>query len=126
MTGLAPQFWVERDDQHREVHYALSGLFTEDVIPNLFKSLFEASLPFIEDKGGFRVLGDLREFVVQPQEISPYMQKSQDDSARAGVDRMAIVYSSALVKLQFTRVSAALELGTFTDPDEALSWLRAS
>lgn len=125
MEGLAPQFWVKRLDEHREVHYALSGLFTEDVLPRLFKSLYEASAPFIEDKGGFRVLGDLREFAVQPKEISPYMQRSQDDSAKAGVDRMAILYTSTLVKLQFTRISSALELGTFTDKPEAIVWLRS-
>ncbi len=125
MNELAPQFSVKRLEECREVHYALSGLFTEELIPQIFKSLYETSLPFIEDRGGFRVLGDLRDFVVQPQEISPYMQRSQDDSAKVGVDRMAIVYSSALVKLQFTRVSAALDLGTFTEPDEALAWLRS-
>ncbi len=125
MNSLSPTFSVTREDHRREVHYELNGLFTQDNIPALMKALYKASEPFILEKVGFRVMGDLREFSVQTKEIAPYMQASQDASASFGVDKMAIIYSSMLVKQQFKRVSTALDLGTFTDKSEALAWLRS-
>ncbi|MEL7188314.1 MAG: STAS/SEC14 domain-containing protein [Pseudomonadota bacterium] len=125
MSTLTAAFEVTRDTAHREVFYRLSGLFTQDKVDELFAELFSASQPFIEDKGGFRVIGDLREISVQTREISDRIRFSQESSARAGVTKMAIVYSSILVMQQFRRNSEALNLGLFEDMDEAYAWLRS-
>ena len=88
------------------------------------KALYKQSLPFIETKRTFRGFGDLTEFAVQKQEVVDIVQVSQESSAELGVDRMAVQYSSTLVKIQFRRISDALELEFFEDRDEALAWLR--
>jgi len=124
MEELRPNFEVTRDDQRREVHYVLSGLFNHDVMPELFAKLFETSKPLIDDRKGFRVFGDLRALKVQPRDIVEHIQYSQESAARSGVTRMALVYSSTLMMQQFRRVSGALNCEFFQDPDQAIDWLR--
>lgn len=124
METLAPSFSVKRNDAMREVYYTLSGLFSLQDIDALFSELLKASEPFIEDREGFRVLGDLREFTVQTREVGEKMRLSQETSAKVGVDKMAIVYSSVLLKQQFRRVSEALECEFFESNADAIAWLR--
>lgn len=68
-------------------------------------------------QGGFRVIGDLREISVQTREITERIRFSQESSARAGVTKMAIVYSSTLVMQQFRRNSEGLNVALFEDMD---------
>ncbi len=124
MTTLAPTFSVTRNQELREVYYTVSGLFTVEKIEELFAELIKVAKPFMDDRKGFRALGDMREFSVQTREVVEQLQLSQDTSAKVGVDKMAIVYSSVLVKQQFRRVSDALQLGMFESKAEALAWLR--
>lgn len=124
MTTLAPTFSVTRNQELREVYYTVSGLFTVEKIEELFAELIKVAKPFMDDRKGFRALGDMREFSVQTREVVEQLQLSQDTSAKVGVDKMAIVYSSVLVKQQFRRVSDALQLGMFESKAEALVWLR--
>lgn len=124
METLAPSFSVKRNDAMREVYYILSGLFSLQDIDALFSELLTTAKPFIEDRKGFRVLGDLREFTVQTREVGERMRLSQETSAKVGVDKMAIVYSSVLLKQQFRRVSEALECEFFETKADAIAWLR--
>lgn len=125
METLAPDFTVSRNDERREIFYSMSGLFTLEKVQELFAELLRTARPFIEDRKGFRVLGDLREMTVQTREIADQIKMSQDTSAKVGVDKMAILYSSTLMKQQFRRASDALDCQFFTDRAEAIAWLRA-
>ena len=125
MADLTPAFNVARKDAQREIHWSASGLWDAAKMAELFSELLDISRPFRHDKMGFRVLGDLRDFAVQPREIAALIEQSQRASAQYGVDRMAIVCSSVLVKQQFRRVSEALECEYFTDKSEAIAWLRS-
>ncbi len=124
METLAPTFTVSRNDGAREVHWSAAGLWTDGKVAELQGALFQAAKPFIDDAKGFRVLGDLREFAVQPRDLAEKMRLSQENSARVGVTRMALLVSSTLVKQQFRRVSAALECQFFSEKAAALAWLR--
>ncbi len=124
MQRLAPSFTVTREDNPREIHWTVVGLFDQQKIGELFSALLESSKPFRDDRKGFRVLGDLRDFAVQQREVAEMMETSQEVSAQLGVDRMAIVYSSMLVKQQFRRVSDALECEFFDAKADAIAWLR--
>ncbi|MDJ0978871.1 MAG: STAS/SEC14 domain-containing protein [Erythrobacter sp.] len=124
METLAPTFTVSRDEARREILYSHSGLFTSGKMEELFVALLRAAKPFIDDRQGFRVLGDLREMVVQTREVADKLKLSQDTSAKVGVDKMAILYRSTLMKQQFRRASDALQCEFFTDRAEALAWLR--
>ena len=125
MEDLKPSFLVTRDDARREVHYSVSGLFSQEDSLQLFSDLLKTARPFIDDGKGFRVLGDLREFKVQTREVVDQMRYSQETSAKVGVTRMAILYSSVLMMQQFRRVSEALECEFFDNEDDALAWLRS-
>ena len=125
MDTLAPSFSVTRNDDLREIYYTISGLFTLETVNEMFAELSRVAQPFVEDRKGFRVLGDLRGFSVQTREVVEKIQLSQDRSAKVGGNKMPILYSSVLVKQQFRRVSDALELGMFENKAEALIWLRA-
>lgn len=124
MASLTPDFSITRDDARREVHYAVAGLFTDETIERFFEQLQRTAHPFVEDRQGFRAIGDLTRYAVQPRGIAEKMRRSQDVSAKVGVTRMAVVYSSVLQMQQFRRVSSALEMGYFEDKAAALDWLR--
>ena len=125
METLAPSFSVSRNDARREIYYSLSGLLTLEVTDQLFAELLGKARPYIDDRKGFRVLGDLRDMTVQTREVADRIKLSQDTSARVGVDKMAILYRSTLMKQQFRRASDALECQFFTDRAEAIAWLRS-
>jgi hypothetical protein len=124
MNQFKPSYTIERDDVRCEIHWTACGLWSAGEAEALTKALFKKSLPFIEAKKSFRVLGDVREFHVQSKEVVEIMEGSQRSSAELGVDRMAIVYSSTLVKMQFRRISEMLEAQFFEDREAALEWLR--
>ena len=125
MQTLAPEFSVTRVEHPREIHWTATGLLDQAKLAQLFSTLLETSKPFRHDKKGFRVLGDLREFAVQPREIAALIEQSQQASADYGVDRMAILCTSMLVKQQFRRVSDALDCQFFDGKAEAIAWLRS-
>ena len=125
MQTLVPDYYVKRIETPREIHWAASGLLDEAKLNELFSTLLTTSKPFRDDKKGFRVLGDLREFAVQPREIAALIEQSQQASAQYGVDRMAILCTSMLVKQQFRRVSDSLECEFFDTKGDALAWIRS-
>jgi hypothetical protein len=124
MNEFAPLFEVTRDDIHSEVHWVSSGTWTTEQAKDLLRELRVTSLPFIESNQKFRVLGDLREFQVQSQEVADIMVQSQQGALSVGVDKMAIVHSSTLVKIQFRRISEGRSVEFFEDKQSALDWLR--
>ena len=124
MTTLAPRFSVSAVPDRNEVHYTASGLWNLDKLPELQAALFDASKEFIEQKRSFRVLGDLRDFAVQTQPVAEQMEQTQIASAKFGVDRMALICSSMLVRKQFERVSEAVNFEIFDNEASALDWLR--
>lgn len=125
MQTLAPSYTVNRHDSAREIHWSAAGLWDQAKVAELFSELLTTCKPFRDDRKGFRVLGDLREFAVQTREVAALIEKSQQSAAQLGVDRMAIVASSVLVKQQFRRVSEALDCRFFDNKAEAIAWLRS-
>lgn len=126
MATLAPTFTVSRNDDPREVHYSLGGLIDAQTLMELQKELYRAAKPWIESGLKFRVLGDMRDFQVQQQEIADLIRKSQVDSVRLGMEKMAILYSGALMKLQFRRISEVVDIEFFESKVDAIAWLRAN
>ena len=126
MQTLAPKFSVKPWIDRREVHWCVEGLFDEATSFDLQKALFKGSEPLIEDRKGFRVLADMRNFAVQPQHIAKIMEQTQIGSASLGVHKMAVLYTSVLVKQQLRRVSESMIIEFFKDEDEALGWLRSN
>jgi len=124
MDILAPSYSVAIDHTRGEIHFSASGRWDEAKVIELNKELLKTAKPFTEAKRPIRVLGDLREFNVQTQEIADLMRQSQEGSAALGVVKMAILCSSALVKMQFQRVSEALNLQVFENEADAVAWLR--
>ncbi|MEE4199961.1 STAS/SEC14 domain-containing protein [Erythrobacter sp.] len=125
MQSLAPAFSVSRHENPREIHWSAAGLWKEEDFLALQKELAEKAKPFIEDGRGFNTLGDLTDFVVQTREMAEKMRKSQDASAAAGVERMALICPSMLVRQQFTRVSGSLNIAFFENRADAIAWLRS-
>ena len=124
MATQAIRHGVKRVDTPREIHYSIGGLITEEDLRALQADLYKAALPFIEAKQPFRVLGDMREFLPQKQEIVELLRDSQQQSAKLGMEKMAILFEQTLTKVQFRRISDMVEIEFFTDRGEALDWLR--
>nr|WP_298928934.1 STAS/SEC14 domain-containing protein [uncultured Erythrobacter sp.] len=124
MELLAPKYSVEPHIDKREVHWRVEGLFDVAKSLELQKALFKAAQPLIEDGKGFRVMADMRDFPVQTRAIAEIIEQTQIGSAKLGVHKMVVIYSSVLVKQQWRRVSEVMDIEFFETEQDALQWLR--
>jgi hypothetical protein len=125
MAVLVPSFSITIDDAQSELHFVALGRWDREKLKAFNWELLRKTRVFTGHKRGFRVFGDLREFGVQDREITDLMRHSLEGSFSLGVERMAVVYVSELVSMQFKQVSADVDLQTFDNELEALAWLRS-
>jgi len=125
METLARKFSLTRHDEYREVHYVLRGLWTVETSTEVQRAFLDACKPFVEKQQNWRVLGDLTDFPVQTREVAEQIRLIQEAAPSLGVDRMALIVSSVLLKQQLMRVSEAVNMEFFETKAAALGWLRS-
>jgi len=86
--------------------------------------LGEAAKPFMRDRTPFTACGDLRAFVPQNQQTAAAIRESLMAAKSNGLQRFAVITSSALLKLQYKRITEGLAVEFFDEPRDALAWLR--
>ena len=111
------------------------------VIPSLSQGLIESRLsgllsvetvlayaatvePFIEEmarRGPYRMLIDVSECVIQPQEVVAAFQEHVAGMPQAR--RLAVVTGNSTVRMQVRRIMGGPGMAMFGDRDEALAWL---
>ena len=125
MTDLTPTYSVAVDEVRSELHFVTSGLFDETTMRAFNEEIARAVGPILAQKRPMRALGDLSGYVVQTREISAKMAETLAAAEAVGIERVAIIMTSTLVKMQYQRISEGRNVKIFDNREEALEWLRA-
>ena len=124
MTSFKPSYSASIDEARRELHFVSSGFFDEEAMTGLQTEIGKVAAPFLSKGIRFRAFGDLSGYMVQTKEISDKMMIVLERAEQIGIERVAIVIKSAIVRLQYARVSEGRNVKIFDNRDEALEWLR--
>ncbi|MEM6267376.1 MAG: STAS/SEC14 domain-containing protein [Pseudomonadota bacterium] len=124
MASLAPTHVITRDERHRELHFAIGGFWTLEAMKDFLFELGEAAKPFMREHAPFTALGNLREFVPQDRATADAIRDSLLAGTQNGLKRFAVVSPPALVKMQYRRIGAGLDIEFFDDEVSARAWLR--
>lgn len=124
VPDLKPTFWVQVDEERGELHFSTSGLFDQASMAEFITEVGNKVGPLLASKRRIRAFGDLSGYVTQTREIGKTMERTLTNAERAGIERTAIVINSAILKMQYKRVSEGRNVKIFENRDEALEWLR--
>lgn len=119
-----PRVRVSTDLKNGLVRFSASGLWGEDQIKAGSAKIGEGAAPFIMANKPWAILADYSEAIVQPREVSENIRKSMQYAVKVGLQRIAVINSPPLVRMQYQRMSDIVETKFFEDRVEALLWLR--
>ena len=124
MEDLTPTYSVHVDEDRCELHFTTSGLFDFDSMNAFNQEIAKAVGPILAQKRTMRALGDLSGYAVQSREISAKMAETLAAAEAVGIERVAIIMTSTLVRMQYQRISEGRNVKIFDNRTEALEWLR--
>lgn len=124
MDRLAPSSRVTSLPEHSEVHFWITGLWDTDGMKQFVVDLNKAAWPLTKLGRPIHVLGEMDGFVPQVRETGKIISDHLAASQPYGLTRVANCNASPLVKSQYRRLSAGLDVEFFEDRAEALRWLR--
>ncbi|MEM9085382.1 MAG: STAS/SEC14 domain-containing protein [Pseudomonadota bacterium] len=124
MATLAPTSSIRADDQRRELYFAIAGFWQLEDMRAFLDDLAKAAAPFLRAKRRFAAIGNLAEFVPQDRATADAIRDSLLLGNRNGLTKFAVVSPPPLVKLQYKRIGAGLDVEFFDDEASALNWLR--
>lgn len=95
----------------KEASYGLDLSFGE-LVPaeEMARWVVEVTAALYKQKRPFGVLVDLRTLKPLNDEAAEYLQRGEQRFLRAGLERAAVVFDTALVKMQFKRLAKAAGL----------------
>ena len=126
MSELKPHFTILIDETRREVHFAASGFWSPENMMRFQSSLLEKSKPLYENRIRFRVLGDLSGLAVQDRLMADSMRFMLHESEKLGMERLAMVITAPLVRMQYQRLAEGSNTDIFTNKSDAIAWLRSA
>lgn len=126
MDDLTPRYSATIDADRREPHFTTSGFFDVKAMQGLQQEIGKAAAPLLADRKPFRAFGDLSGYVVQSREISEEMTNVQRNAEKIGIERVAILITKALVRMQYQRVAEGQNVQIFETGENALEWLRTA
>lgn len=125
MSELKPHFTILVDSSRREVHFAVTGFWTQEDMARFQSALFQKSKPLLERQLPFNALGDLSGLAVQDRAMAESMRSMLIEAERSGMKRAAIVITAPLVRMQYARLSEGTSAKIFESKKDAVAWLRA-
>ncbi len=124
MQDLKPSSNVTNDIDRGEVHFSINGLWGSEEMEGFIEDLNKSAWPLVKAGKTLHVLGSMEGFVAQTRETGNIIQDHLVTSRDYGLTRVAICGASALVKLQYKRLSDGLDVEFFDSKLDALRWLR--
>ncbi|MEP3051171.1 MAG: STAS/SEC14 domain-containing protein [Erythrobacter sp.] len=124
MSVTTSSYDVSYHAVHGEVHFKIAGLWQEDAMQTFFDKINEAALPLMKARRPIHALGDMTEFVPQNRVVGEAIRDHLMGAQKFGLRRIAIITDSALVRLQYKRLSAGIEVDYFENQVDAIAWLR--
>lgn len=123
MEDLAPNSSISTVVDRGEVHFAVSGLWTIEHMDSFLRGLTKAAVPIVERRLPIQVFGDMTGFVAQTRGTGEAIRDHLMMSQQYGLQRVAIMGASSLVKMQYKRLSNGIKVEFFDNKVEALGWL---
>ncbi len=124
METLAPFHDITFYEQHCEVHSRIGGFWNVETLQTYFEAVNEACLPLVKNRKPIYALVDFTDFVPQDRASGDAIRDHLLMSQKFGLKRLAVVGASALVKIQYRRLSAGVTVEYFDDLSTAQDWLR--
>ena len=111
-------------EEFNEVHFTCGGFWNPEVMRGFFAELNAATLPLVKAGKSMYALGDFSEAMPQDRETAEIIAEHLRNAIKFGLKRVAIINATALMKIQYKRVSQGLEVEFFESKAAALDWLR--
>lgn len=124
METLAPTSSIRTDATHRELYFAIAGFWELEAMSTFLHDLAKAAKPFMRDGSPFVALGNLANFVPQDRATADAIRESLLLGHTNGLIRFAVVSPPPLVKMQYRRIGAGLDVEFFDSEGDARAWLR--
>ncbi|TRD12284.1 hypothetical protein FGU71_10705 [Erythrobacter insulae] len=124
MIVIAPSHSVVLYEELAEVHFSISGFWDLEGMTAFLGKLDATSLPLVKARRPIVVFGDFTDFVPQDRATGDAIRAQLLNAQKFGLRRVSIIGASALVKMQYRRLSDGIEVQFFDDKITALSWLR--
>ena len=112
------------DERAALVRVTGSGMWSAERTATHFNNLDKALRRMRQQRGGARVLVDLREAAVQTAQTAQVMKQWTGRIYR-DVDRVAVVCATALLALQIKHSAQVPDLATFLQVEPAQAWVLA-
>ncbi len=106
------------------MHFACAGLWTPQIMSEFLILLNETTKPLVKAGKPIYALGDFSEALPQDRETAALVGDHLENARRFGLKRIAIVGATALMKMQYKRVAADMDVGFFDTRADALIYLR--
>lgn len=124
MEQLVKSHRVTAVPEHGEVHFSIAGFWDAEAMQRFLEELNIACVPYVKSRQRIHAVGDMDGFVPQNAETAEKIRTHLMGSKEAGLERVAIIKPSALVKLQYRRISKGIEVEFFDSKADALAWIR--
>ncbi|MDY7099047.1 MAG: hypothetical protein SXU28_12985 [Pseudomonadota bacterium] len=124
MDRLKPTYSVRMDEERGELHFVTSGLFDAPTMAAFLREVARQAGPVLASGRKLRAFGDLTDYVTQTKEIGEQMAQTLAQAESSGIEKTAIVINSAILKMQYKRVSEGRNVEIFETAEDALRWLR--
>ena len=119
MATLAPTSSIHADSQRCELYFAIAGFWQLSEMRVFLDRLANAAKPFMRGKQPFCALGNLADFVPQDRATADAIRDSLLLASRNGLTRFAVVSPPPLVKMQYRRIAAGLDVEFFNEENAA-------
>jgi len=124
METLAPSHKVSLDEANCEFHSKVAGFWNVGNIQSYFDAVEETCIPLIKARKPIYASIDFSDFVPQDQSTGEAIRDHLQLSQKFGLKRLAIIGASALVKIQYKRLSSGITVNFVENKEEAIAWLR--
>jgi hypothetical protein len=116
-------FTINPDPSARLIRYRLAGLWDRDTHRKYYDAAVAEMRKFHAAGVSFNMLGDLRDFKTQAQDLNDQRQDLVRTAMTLGLNKCAIVLSSQIVRMQLSRLTSTDAIAFFTSEEEAKEWL---
>ncbi|MEE4289424.1 MAG: STAS/SEC14 domain-containing protein [Erythrobacter sp.] len=107
-----------------EVHFVCGGFWDTELMAKFLALLDATCKPLVKAGKPIYALGDFSKALPQDRATAAMVSDHLVNARKAGLKRVAIVGATALMKIQYKRVSAGMEVEYFDTTSAALTWLR--
>lgn len=108
-----------------ELHYACGGMWNPETMQGMFDSFTETVMPLLKARKEYSSIGDFTKALPQDRETAEVMIGNLEKATKFGLKRSAIINASPLMKMQYRRVAAAVNVEFFDNKADALNWVRS-